>query len=72
MISENEEVERETEVIEEEEVVPKVDISLSSIVGLTNPKTMKMICTIGGVEVMIMVDPEATNNFMCIHTVNRL
>lgn len=72
MIYENEEVERETKVIEEEEVVPDVYISLSFVLGLTNPKTMKMMGTIGGVEVMTMVDLAATNNFISIHMVSRL
>lgn len=58
--------------MEEAKPTPEVDISLSSVVGLTNPKTMKMKGVIGGDEVLIMVDPGATNNFISLNTVNTL
>lgn len=50
---------------------PIVDISLSSVVGLTNPKTMKLRGKIQGEEVILLVDPGATNNFVSINTVQK-
>lgn len=45
---------------------PMADISLSSVVGLTNPKTIKLRGYIEGKEVILMVDPGATNNFISL------
>ena len=47
---------------------PLADISLSSVVGLINLKTM----TIEGAEVIIMIDPGATNNFISLNKVTKL
>ena len=46
-----------------EEVEP-IGMSLHSIVGITNPKTMKLLGKIGLNELIVMIDPGATNNFI--------
>lgn len=56
---------------EVEAAITEGDISLSSVVGLTSPKTMKMRGTIGGAQVIIMIDPGATNNFISVRTVEK-
>lgn len=43
---------------------PNPGVSLSSVMGLTNPKTMRMVGTINGGKVIVMVDPGATHNFI--------
>lgn len=47
-------------------------LSINSIVGLTNPKTLKMIGGVGGGEVVVMVDPGATHNFISLRVVKEL
>lgn len=42
----------------EEEVNP-IAVSINSIVGFTNPKTLKLVGKIGEGEVVVMVDPGA-------------
>lgn len=39
------------------------EVSLNSVIWLSNPKTMKLLGLIGGLEVVVMVDPGATHNF---------
>lgn len=51
-----------------EEVVTKV--SLNSVVGISNPKTMKLKGIIGELEVVVMIDPGATHNFISKEMVN--
>lgn len=53
-----------------EEIPPEV--SLNSVIGLTNPKTMKLLGRIGGREVVVMIDPSATHNFLSFTTIEKL
>ena len=53
------------------EMIPP-EISLNSVVGLSNPKTMKLMGSIQGEGVVIMVDPGATHNFVSLATVRKL
>nr|AEV42261.1 hypothetical protein [Beta vulgaris] len=48
------------------------EISLNSVMGFSNPKTLKLRGTIYGEAVIVMIDPGATHNFVSIHTVERL
>lgn len=45
------------------------EVSLNSVIGLSNPKTMKLRGLIGSHEVVVMVDPGATHNFIALSTV---
>ena len=56
----------------EETQVNAAEVSLCSVVGLTNPKTMKMLGKIKGSEVRVMIDPGATHNFISLTTIARL
>lgn len=47
-------------------------VSMNSIVGLTNPKTLKLLGRIGEGEVMVMVDPGATHSFISSRAVEKL
>lgn len=42
------------------------EVSLNSVIGLSNPKTMKLRGLIGNSEVVVMVDPGATHNFLSL------
>lgn len=44
------------------------EVSLNSVIGLSNPKTMKLRGLIGDCEVIIMIDPGATQNFIALST----
>lgn len=48
------------------------EISLNSVVGLSNPKTMKLKGLIGEKEVVVMIDPGATHNFIALGVVKEL
>lgn len=48
------------------------EISLNSVVGITSPKTMKLLGTLKGREVVVMVDPGATHNFISKEAVQKL
>ena len=50
----------------------QVSISLNSVVGINNPKTMKLLGKVKGVSVVIMVDLGATNNFISLNTIATL
>ncbi|KAL8123138.1 hypothetical protein AgCh_011216 [Apium graveolens] len=53
-----------------EEFVPEV--SLNSVIGLSNPKIMKLRGLIGEELVVVMVDPGATHNFLSLPLVEKL
>lgn len=53
-----------------EETPPEV--SLNSVIGLTNPKTMKLLGRINNHEVVVMVDPGATHNFLSLATIEKV
>lgn len=42
------------------------EVSLNLVVGISNPKTMKLKGLIGSKEVIIMIDPGATHNFISL------
>lgn len=63
-------VTEEAPSIGEEQMRP--EISLNSVVGLTNPKTIKMEGEIQGTPVVVMIDPGATHNFISDETVKKL
>ena len=62
----------ETEVMEETIQMPTVFMSLSSVMGISNPKTMMLKGQIEGVEVILMIDQGATDNVMSHKTVRKL
>ena len=79
LLTYEEEEEDEGEIGEEfeegpppEEFPPPLEVSLNSVVGITNPKTMKLRGVINGAQVVVMVDPGATHNFISLDTVAKL
>ena len=42
----------------------KVEISLNSVVGIMNPKTLRASGNIGEQPVVVLIDPGATHNFL--------
>ena len=59
---ENEEPEKETELDELE--LRTLQVSLNSLKGLTSSKSFKVIGSLEGKEVIILIDTGATNNFL--------
>lgn len=53
-------------------LVEPVEISLNSVVGLSNQKTMKLIGVIAHKEVVVMIEPGATHNFVSLRAVEDL
>lgn len=47
-------------------------ISLNTVMGLTSPKTFKMLGTINNQKVVVMVDPGATHNFLSKEAIERV
>lgn len=47
-------------------------ISLNSVVGIDNPKTMKLEGKIRGSKVIVMIDPGVTHNFISPKVVRKL
>ena len=47
-------------------------VSLNSVVGLSSPKTMKLRGQINGHEVIVMIDPSATHNFISTRLIQQL
>lgn len=69
-------INEEDEVLEQEEKEDTAEVvtevSLNSIIGFSNQKTMKLIGAIGDYELIVMVDPCATHNFISIEAVQSL
>lgn len=49
-----------------------MEVSLNSVIGLLNPMTMKLRGLIEERDVVDMVDPRATHNFLSLAVVNEL
>lgn len=64
-----EEVDGESDKGEEADIEEAVEVSLCSVVGLTNQKTMKLRGEIQGCEVVVMIDPGATHNFLSLRVI---
>lgn len=60
------------ELIEVRPNSPQPEISLNSVMGLTSPRTMKLMGKIGNQKVVVMVDPGATHNFISREAVEKL
>ena len=58
------------EIVEDEEA-EVINISLNSVVSITNPKTMKILDKVGKHELIVMIDPRATKNFISTLVVQR-
>lgn len=54
------------------EVGQNVEVHLNSVVGLTNPKTMKMEGNIQELKVVVLIDSGATHNFISKDIVDKL
>ncbi|KAL4575031.1 hypothetical protein LXL04_021871 [Taraxacum kok-saghyz] len=54
------------------EIDPVIGISLNSVAGLTTPKTMKIKGNVEGQDVVTLIDPGATHNFIASHLVTKL
>lgn len=48
------------------------EVSLNSVIGISNPKTMKIKGQIDDQEVIVMVDPGAIHNFVSLNVVKKL
>lgn len=48
------------------------EVSLNSVVGISNPKTMKLRGKIEGKEIIVLIDPGATHNFISLNLVKLL
>lgn len=49
-----------------------MELSLNSVVGLTTPRTMKLKGLIKGVEVVILINSEASHNFISMELLKKL
>ncbi|XP_024963751.1 uncharacterized protein LOC112504018 [Cynara cardunculus var. scolymus] len=71
-VFEDTEPETEEKVCNTAKIVEKVEVHLNSVVGLTNPKTMKLEGKIEGQKVVVLIDSGATHNFISYDLVKRL
>lgn len=53
-------------------LVLNTEISLNSVMEISNPKTLKLRGTIKDAPVVVIVDPKATHNFISVNLVRRL
>lgn len=61
------------ETTEDEQIsLPQPLISLNSVMGITSPKTMKLKGILNGGEVVVMIDPGATHNFISTRAATQL
>ncbi|GKB08561.1 putative mitochondrial protein, partial [Tanacetum coccineum] len=49
-----------------------VEVSLNSVIGFTSPRTMKIRGSIGGLDVVVLIDCGATHNFISHRVVEQL
>lgn len=72
MLIEEEEGEGEGEILDSPLSPPEellTEVSLNSVIGIANPKIMKLKGLLGDHEVIVMIDPGATHNFISLSTV---
>lgn len=69
-LEDDDEPELEFEVENSEEQI--TEVCLNSVMGITKPKTMKMKGVLQGCEVIVMIDPGATHNFISLNIVEQL
>ncbi|KAL4567338.1 hypothetical protein LXL04_022921 [Taraxacum kok-saghyz] len=69
-LDEEDEVEEEPEPVIDDE--PKTEVCLNSVLGIVKPKTLKLTGRIQQADVVVMVDPGATHNFVSLALVERL
>lgn len=49
-----------------------VELSLNSVVGLTEPRTLKLRGEVHGLDVVVLIDCGATHNFISTHLVEAI
>ncbi|MCV5004166.1 retropepsin-like domain-containing protein, partial [Escherichia coli] len=57
--------------LEAAEINQIIEVSLNSVAGLTAPQTMKLRGTLSEQEVVVLIDPGATHNFISVDLVNK-
>lgn len=62
LVSEEEETLEASEVLED--TVEGVELSLNSVVGLSEPRTLKLKGVVHGLDVVVLIDCGATHNFI--------
>nr|GEX38099.1 peroxidase 64 [Tanacetum cinerariifolium] len=56
----------------EHEQLDSVEVSLNLVIRLTSPRTMKICGNIGETDVVILIDCEATYNFVSWHLIKKV